>query len=701
MESNPNSQKGLPAELMAPAAHLHAALQSRNGLPEALSTYCGIAFAKHELALPGAAFLAAAFKRDFKTLVEIISPHHLVAELAAGSMALSSVVAAYWDRKERMADLAALADAVISAKRHEADFRPVREFLVALGTTISILHPQQSWQLLEMAAGLGAGDDRADALAEAWEWQKAGEMLASKQDSLRHFWHQQLRQKRGDWFWDTLEGQEAVRGLQQEPESLAEGGSLFRRAVPLWAWAAKAAAEPPPAASPAATPQPAAEVEKPKHSLLASIAPIRSSLPAPIAEDPEAEDEPPSSVAGKKRWGISPLMWAYGGLGAAAAMIVALLSDGEQNSPPPPASVIASAAGEAPREAVAEPSAPPVPVAQQQPVSHSPLASQPAIVVQAETAKPLENETAAAQAAVASADPVSAEPAVPPASDAPVLAALLVPAEHSEKKGWLRTPLGNEFQVTEANCESGKAVDAEGRPWKLPPDPALQAETPGILKAVNPYTGETVPVAEEKWKPGEQIAFANTGWTFRLPDDLPAAAPESPTEPVAAASDPQVSPPAAPPAEEPVLPPSQPSRKAAKTSLLATSKPVIHRSPPQDEPAASESGQPDEPPLPTHEVAPQGEASIDPARLGSTQGSYVPAHLQRNFVTRANSIWMKYRGGYWESKPRAYLNGAGGDPLNWARDMTLRERSVGTIPRGYCFEVANNGVVFVLPVSRQ
>ncbi len=69
----------------------------------------------------------------------------------------------------------------------------------------------------------------------------------------------------------------------------------------------------------------------------------------------------------------------------------------------------------------------------------------------------------------------------------------------------------------------------------------------------------------------------------------------------------------------------------------------------------------------------------------------------KSFVTRANNIRMIYRNGVWESSPGAYLAGAAGSPQEWARDMTLRERSSGTIPSDYMFQVLSNGAVQVVP----
>jgi hypothetical protein len=84
----------------------------------------------------------------------------------------------------------------------------------------------------------------------------------------------------------------------------------------------------------------------------------------------------------------------------------------------------------------------------------------------------------------------------------------------------------------------------------------------------------------------------------------------------------------------------------------------------------------------------------------STKPKASPApdtHSDRVFVTRASSIRLRYRDGIWISEPGAYLEGAAGSPQEWARDMTLRERSSGSIPENYVFQVLRNGVVQVVP----
>lgn len=721
---------------------LQEALKSGNAIDASLDAFCREAFARKDLA-QSITFLLSLVDKNVARLAELLKVRHLVAELSVGSQILSSLVAAQWDKVEQTDRLAQLADGILAAHQQGTNLTNSGEFSAALAKTIAVLHPDRAKALLQMAEPTLSGPENESMLREAWDWQRAGELLSSKDMEFRKFWHQTLRQQRGDWFWDTAEGRRALSGLDSGNEDLNVRGGLFRRSVPAWAWKpGDALPEVVPASERAASAPPSPQ--QPTVSTAPTVAPV-------------ADNAPQSN-----RGSSFVLIGSLAILGCAAVVVAATRIDFSRLLPSPPQSP----------QTVAEVIAQPVPKLQTSIASVAPVAALSGPALLASQPPP------PAPMKMAQVTPL-------PAQLKPITTAQLVPASITSRNGWVKTPLGNEFQVTPANASAGKITDEQGRVWGLPADPCLVAEMKNGNQVINPYNGEITPLNADELKPGRTIPYAATGWTFTLPTTLllnttskPAAA-ETPLVPVpkfvkapaattavvatSSASEPTpeaksssnvpqdatgaitrslsilatspVPPPTAATAPKPEeaaptpLPAKMPMSDRQEEGKAAAGSPGPQTAPPPapgkppahlDSGASKPSGlkpvkevvkRP--PGLPSKSVSKSKLAAKKHSSSGKMIASRLPAptaqrkatasvpsastRQQLVFVTRANSIRMNYKGGYWESLPGAYLSGAGHNPTDWARDMTLRERSSGTIPQGYMFKVVDQGVVRVLP----
>ena len=644
---------------------LQEALKTGEGLEASLDAFCRETFARKDLS-QSLTFLLSLVQKDVKRLAELLKVRHLVAELSVGSQILSSLVAAQWDKADQTDKLAELADGILAAHMRGTDLSATGEFSAALAKTIAVMHPARSRSLLEMAAPHLTDAEHATMLKEAWDWQNAGELLAGKSWDFRRFWHQTLRQQRGDWFWDTAEGRKALAGLDSGTEDLNVRGGVFRRSVPAWAWQAG---------------------EK------APELPTKEAVPVPV-ENRVTEAAPATPLKERES---KAMPWLLAALLACVIVVVA----GTQTdlSTLLPMRPVQAASASAPPATLSTPVTPatltgatadtPEPrtiiaskfeplTESTQPESVTPTAS-PAPLVAAAAAEPApssDSPTLPSSATSAMTDkpadvPVSTAASAPESAttEKAPLAAQPIHVSLTQRHGWVRTPLGTEFQVTTANAKDGRITDEFGRVWKLPADPGLVAEVKTLHKAVIPYTGEPTEVTGEEWKPGQRIPFGTTGWTFslpaNLPEETPAADPASATSPKAAV----------------------PGAKPGTGMAAVTAKP---KSAAKAAPAAKKSKN-------TGKLVTTRRPTGEAQRRELTAVTSEATREELVFVTRANSIRMNYKGGYWESRPGAYLSGAGENPTEWARDMTLRERSSGTIPDGYMFKVMDRGVVRVLP----
>ena len=662
-----------PEELVVFGSDLQTALRSGGDVPQALSAFCAAAFTRRDLALPGASFLLSTFVKDIKHLGNLMGPRHLADELAAGSSALCSLVSAYWDRKGEIQRLVELADEILSRGRPASPLESqLAEFIAALAAALAIPHPERAQTLLGLIEGSPFTREDPHFLEEVQEWQRAGQMLSHSTEAERSFWQQEVRRRRRNWFWDTEEGRSAIRKLEESNPSAIGGGSLIHRVVPNWAWERNEPdAAPMKNARPPETPQ-------------------EETAPASSAIKPESESRLPAIIPTRKKAGmLQAVMVGAGGIFLLAAGMSLLDSPDSGPAPNQTTDYAFARDGETSADPVKEKAEAKVP---------------PALSLASQT-EPL----------------VAAAPELKPAAEEPpVQAAQLVPVEVTTRIGWVRSPLGLEFQVTEANAFSGKLTDPDGRPWKLPSDPSLVAEITGELEAINPYTGEKTLITNDRWVAGETIAWGETGWSFKLPDPLPVAVVESAStqtdiasaeSPAPAESTSLVA------AKESKTPGSQaPARGKATASTSGKTKQKTAGS---VKTTSAESGQttdfydgdlaslearlhPDygrarAKPSSRPVLAAPARASTAPPTPAPEASTAAQKPERPSFVTRANSIRMTYKQGYWESRPGAYLSGSATTPERWAHDMTLRERSSGTIPPGYVFAVAGDGTVRIVP----
>ena len=632
--SSPKHQDcAFPPELVALGGNLQNAFRTSGNLPEAINAFCAVAFTRRDLALAGASFLVATFVKDLKRLGDQVGCRNLADELSAGSSVLCSLVSAYWDRKGQTEQLAGLADEILS--RGQAAIpsdSEAAEFIAALAASLAIPHPDRAERLLNFIDGSLFSSEQHTLFQEVQEWQMAGQLLSNSSESERAFWQQELRRRRRAWFWDTEEGRGALRKLESLNPRLASGGSLIHRVVPQWAWDHQDDNE-------VAVTEPELPEDHPSELTAA---------PQIAAQQARVLPSTPS------RFGTLPaVMFIAGGLLLLALGFWPLRKDAESTrAHTADAAVVRYGESSAPLE----------------------------LAAQSETAPTTFVELGSQAQGAGQPDPESGETAA--------RAAQLLPVEMSARIGWVKSPLGLEFQVTETNSVSGRIIDPNGMMWLMPPDPSLPADIVGDREVLNPYSGEKTSLTNEQWKSGRAIAWGDTGWSFKLPDVLPSSLDESRN--ATAFTDEESGTDASPPARQVPKKSSTP----ASTATKQTRKPAANSI------AASKSAVAPE----TDDTAYHGRklhADYTQPSRSSIKLAPAPQTTGRSFVTRANNIRMTYKQGYWESRPGAYLSGAGDTPEKWARDMTLRERSSGTIPSGYAFEVVDAGIVRIVPVSSQ
>lgn len=632
-----------PESLVLPGVRLHEALKHSSGVPEAFDTYCRRAFRSVDTAAMGARFLVKSFSGKAELLLGLVDVQHLKAELMAGSNVLCSQVAEQWDRAGNSDRLAVLASSIGDDWRDEFRNPVAMEFILALAAAVAILHPETAKILLDRCqAECATKPEFKEALDEAREWQEAGELVSHASPEQKMFWHRQLAGRIGDWVWDTAEAKAAVSDLEQSRPGQGVSSRLLRDRVPGWAWNQRLER----------TQNSAGEAilgqRRGTHRsvwigagkwLLAlivglTIGTLLNTDKAREALASMTEDEPASSS-------------------------VASTSEPE-NSPDEPDS--SGSKTEAP-----EPSAP---VESQQPKASTPTVA-------------AVDEKAPEDAPPAPAPGMPTIATTQPEADAPPAAVPLV-AVRSDREGWVRTSLGEELELAKAKPVDGKILDSAGRPWMLPADLVL-AKVEG--RANGP--SEVASLDRESADPSAGSPPAKT--------DSP-----SPASPVTAES--QV---ASAPASSDTGVVDGGAEPQAKTEEVTVMKPV--QSTPfnlhpdyfaSSQKTASASSAPTSQPKTTSRksASPSSSGPRPVVRSSSSKPKIrIDFDDSRSFVTRANNIRMVYRNGVWESSPGAYLAGAAGSPQEWARDMTLRERSSGTIPSNYMFQVLSNGAVQVVP----
>jgi hypothetical protein len=277
-------------------------------------------------------------------------------------------------------------------------------------------------------------------------------------------------------------------------------------------------------------------------------------------------------------------------------------------------------------------------------------------------------------------------PVAPPseADSAPVVSAVPLAVQKTDRQGWIRTPLGEELELAKAVSGKGLVTDSEGRAWSIPAGLNWSDE----IKASEPKMVMASVVANES-SPGSATALSSA----EPPPFSPSPEAGEKTTNGFVVTD-------ASPAESRVDVVTPEEDIVVKKPGMTTATPFnLHpdyftASAPQTETTSVSSVRKSQP-----DVKKSTSTKSHPVMRTSTSKSKgrIDYDDSKSFVTRANNIKMHYRNGVWESSPGAYLAGAGASPQAWARDMTLRERSSGTIPGNYMFQVLNNGAVQAVP----
>lgn len=650
MNDNLSTIGECPESLVLPGVRLHEALKHSSGVPEAFDTYCRRAFRSVDTAVMGARFLAKTFGGRGELLLGLVDVQHLKAELAAGSNVLCSFVAEQWDRAGSSDRLAVLASSIGDEWRD--DFRnPVAlEFILALAAAVAILHPEKAKILLDRCqAECATKPEFKEALEEAREWQEAGELVAHASPEHKMFWHRQLAGRIGDWVWDTDEAKAAVSHLEQSRPGQGLSSRLLRDRVPGWAW---------------------------NHRLERTL-----NSTGEVARNSRAGFHP-GVLIGVGKW----LLALVAGLTIGSLLnteqargVLASLSEDapesssmaaafETDAPPPEAE---NSAGKAESEEV---------VASRESEMAKPTMSPTAVGVV--DAKPPQEASAEVKKTAALEPGLTAATPSLPEADAPP-AALPMVAQRSDREGWIRTPLGEELELAKARSVDGKVLDSAGRPWVVPADLVL-AKTQGMT------AGKFEAVTESK-QSGSPSALVSLAKADTSPASLPPSEGEVAVAPVAAGA-----------ASAEGVNQSQVKSDEVTVMKLAESTPFnLHPDyfASSNQVASASSAVTSQPKTTTRKSASPSSAGPRPVVRSSSAKPKIRIDFDdsKSFVTRANNIRMIYRDGVWQSSPGAYLAGAAGSPQEWARDMTLRERSSGTIPSNYKFQVLSNGAVQVVP----
>jgi hypothetical protein len=622
-----------PQSLILPGVRLQEALKQGSGVKEAFDTYTRRAYRQPGAAAQASAFLATTFKGDAEQLLQYVSSELLVDELSAGSHVLASIAAEHWDRHNGMDRLTELARALNDSWSDKLNNPEALEFSLALVTAVAILHPDVAAKLLDHCEPACASDPK---LSEACT--EAREWQHSGELIAQATPDQQR-------FWH---------------EQLARRGGD-------WIWDTEEAKQAVRALE-SANPEAAA-----KASLLVERVPgwawnIRVQKPSKAAAV-EATRGKPSPVLTVLKWAAAVCIGV--GLGALweSAPVREFIAARSATAPAhteSPAIVAAAPSVPAPEVTkVATPAPEPAPAA---------IASAPAEgprPVMATLPKPLpESEL-----------PLSGKPeaATITAAEPPAVTAQPVPVQKGSLPGRVLSPLGDEFEVTATNAKDDRITDPSGRVWPLPAD-----------LAAKPAPASTQPDAPAPAKPLLMAQAAPPA-----PVEVAPAPPVVPPAPTANPT-PSAEQPAAPaPAEKPVVvAPEKPTAPAPQPAAPATADTTKPATTPPAQATTPYKLHPDYFAKP----ATKPDTAAKKAAVAKPKASPAPeAQSDRVFVTRASSIRLRYRNGIWVSEPGAYLKGAASSPQEWARDMTLREQSSGSIPENYIFQVLNNGVVQVVP----
>ncbi|MBL9142709.1 MAG: hypothetical protein JNM99_03410 [Verrucomicrobiaceae bacterium] len=583
----------------------------------------------------GARFLVKSFSSKIELLLGLVDVQHLKAELMAGSNVLCSLVAEQWDRAGNSDRLAVLASSIGDDWRDEFRNPVAMEFILALAAAVAILHPEKAKILLDRCqAECATKPEFKEALDEAREWQEAGELVSHASPEQKMFWHRQLAGRIGDWVWDTAEAKAAVSDLEQSRPGQGVSSRLLRDRVPGWAWNQR--------------------LERTQN--LAGEAALR------------------------QRGGIQRSVWIGAGKWL-LALIVGLTTGTLLNTDKAREALASINEDAATSSSVASTSERETPASEPDSSGSKSEAPEPSAPAESQEPKASTPTVAAADEKAPQDAPPAPAPGMPttatiqPEADTPPAAVPLV-AVKSDREGWVRTSLGEELELAKAKPVDGKILDSAGRPWVVPADLVL-AKVEGMATGLS----EAANLEKESAEPSAGSPPASPATA----ESQAASAPASPDSGgLDGGAEPQ-----AKTEEVTVMKPVQSTPFNLHPDYFASSQQT-----------ASASSAPSSQPKTTSRknASPSSSGPRPVVRSSSSKPKIrIDFDDSKSFVTRANNIRMIYRNGVWESSPGAYLAGAAGSPQEWARDMTLRERSSGTIPSNYMFQVLSNGAVQVVP----
>ncbi|MBK8094060.1 MAG: hypothetical protein IPK32_19345 [Verrucomicrobiaceae bacterium] len=196
--------------------------------------FCTEAFSKPERAVPASAFISELFEGEEDRLAELARVPDLVIELGCGEAAISCIVASKWATRGETHRLARLAESILAAQGNMKN-SAATEVMLALSATLAVTRPARAEQLFN-AAFPNAGEEHAEALADAKRWIEAGRMTASMPQEVRDLWDTRARRPRVAWKWESADEVKALNAMAECLDADAPGAEVFQRVAPAAWW---------------------------------------------------------------------------------------------------------------------------------------------------------------------------------------------------------------------------------------------------------------------------------------------------------------------------------------------------------------------------------------------------------------------------------------------------------------------------------